>query len=91
MNNKGKLKLRFDDDNDGTGELLVEASANGFAGKGGAYFSIPHIEEFADSLVAFPLPQNNFPEIAGDFGKRDATDELAQEHLAIAVYPVDGR
>ena len=91
MNNQGKLTLRFDDDSDGTGKLLADASANGFAGKGGAYFSIPHIEEFADSLVAFPLPETNFPEIAGGFGKRDAPNELAQEHLSIAVYPVDGR
>ena len=91
MNNQGKIILRFDDDSDGTGKLLAEANANGFAGKGGAYFSIPHIEEFANSLVAFPLPETNFPKITGGFGKRDAPGELAQEHVAIAVYPVDSR
>ena len=89
MNNQGKLILRFDDDSDGTSELLAEANSNGFAGKGGAYFSVSHLEDFADEIAAFPLPEKDFPEIAGGFGKQDAPDELAQEHLAISVYPID--
>jgi len=81
------LSLRFYDDGDGTGKLCARAESGGFAGQGGAYFDIESIEEFARSIIEYPLVRNY--EISGGFGAR--AGELAQEHLGISVYPIDGR
>jgi hypothetical protein len=53
----------FGDDLDGTGQLTVEASANGFSGTGTAYFSKSLIEDFINALTAYPLKKENLPEL----------------------------
>jgi hypothetical protein len=83
------VRLTFDNDDDGTGKLLARAEARGFAGEGGAHFSIPQLEAFAASLLAFPLPSDTSPSIAGGFWSNANRGELDQEHLAIGVYPLD--
>ena len=85
------LCLRFENDYDGTGRLVARAEAGGFAGHGGAYFSVSQIEEFAAAIGAFPLTSAERPSISGGFGKRSAPTELEQEHLGIEVYPIDAR
>jgi hypothetical protein len=85
------LRLRFQDDHDGTGKLLARAEAAGFAGESGAYFNISEIEEFAAAIAVFPVPENESYSICGGFGKRDGSGELEQEHLGIEVYPLDSR
>jgi len=81
------LRLRFLDDGDGTGKLLAEAEADGFSGEGGAYFTVEELEEFAEALRLFPLPpEDHRRSIAGGFGRKEAPDKLAQEHLGISVY-----
>jgi hypothetical protein len=34
------LRIRFLDDKDGSGKLLVRAQADGFSGESGAYFNV---------------------------------------------------
>jgi len=70
---------------------MARAEAGGFAGEGGAYFSISQIEEFAAAIGAFPLTTAERPSISGGFWKRAAPSELEQEHLGIEVYPIDAR
>lgn len=82
------LRIRFFDDGDGTGKLLVCAQADGFRGESGAYFNVDRLESFAQALQEFPLPAKDARRsIASGFGSPDAP--LEQEHVAISVYPVD--
>src|SRR5262249_38089838 len=77
------LRLRFLDDRDGTGKLMVWAEADGFSGHSGAYFNIEMLEEFAEALSVFPLPpEDQRRSITGGFGIK----EDQQEHLGISVY-----
>lgn len=86
------LRLRFDDDGDGTGKLLARAEAGGFAGEGGAYFAISEIEEFAKAICTFPLPNKDKRlSIAGGFWSKEPNGELDQEHLGITVFALDGQ
>jgi hypothetical protein len=91
METQGRLSLRFMDDGDGTGELMAQASSNGFCGEGSARFSTERLLEFAEAITAFPIPKDNPPHIAGGFFEKDGSGELAQEHLALKVYPVNRR
>jgi hypothetical protein len=84
----GYLRLRFQDDGDWTGKLTAQAEVGGFSGRGSAWFSVSQIEEFADKISAFPLPVDKKHVLAGgSWGQ----GRLEQEHLAIEIYPVDGR
>jgi hypothetical protein len=84
------LRLRYSDDGDGTGELRTRAEVDGFSGKAKAYFGIDELVAFAESLREFPLPaQDDRRVIAGGFGNLHKPNEVAQEHLAISVYPVN--
>lgn len=86
------LRLRFEDDGDGTGRLVARAEADGFAGEGGAYFNIGEIEDFAKALSAFPLPNDDKRRsIAGGFWSQEQRGKLEQEHLGISVYLADAR
>lgn len=91
MDSQGRLTLRFDDDGDGTGKLIAQAQSNGFSGEGGAWFSQIELQEFADALAAFPIPEEKPPEVVGGFYKNDGSGELTQEHLGLKVYPIDHR
>lgn len=84
----GWLTLEFQDDSDGTGKLIAAVEAGGFAGKGGAWFGISQVEEFADLIATFPLPSDKKCSLAGGFWKNH---ELSQEHLGIDIYPLDRR
>ncbi|MCD6392179.1 MAG: hypothetical protein J7M40_01590 [Planctomycetes bacterium] len=83
------LRLCFQDDGDGTGELTARVAAGGFAGEGGAYFSVAELEAFASSISVYPLPDQSRPVIAGGYWEDDGT--LKEAHLAISVYPIDMR
>ena len=83
--------LRFDDDGDGTGKLLAQATSGGFSGEGGAWFSIGELQDFAEAIGKFPLSEGNPPTIVGGFWKKGRSGELEQEHLALKIYPIDNR
>lgn len=91
MNNEQKLIFYFENDDDGTGELFVEASSKGFSGIGSAWFNKTELLDFAKSISMYPLSNDNLPKISGGFWRKDVIDELEQEHLAISVYPTDGK
>jgi len=83
MNNFIRLKLNKDDD--GTCELIAEASSNGFSGKGSAWFNLSDIQQFSAKLLNYPLPEDAICLKGGFYGDNL---ELKEEHLSICVYPV---
>ena len=89
MESQGRLLLRFEDDGDGTGKLLAQAASEGFSGEGGAWFSISELQDFAEAIRMFPIPEGSRPCIAGGFLKKDGSGALEQEHLALKAYPID--
>ncbi|MFD2453364.1 hypothetical protein [Ideonella paludis] len=53
------LRLQFERDTDGTGELFAGIHSSGFAGSGSAWFLETELLELAKKLaVAFPLPDD---------------------------------
>jgi hypothetical protein len=91
MDSQGRLLLRFNDDGDGTGKLFAQANSSGFSGEGSAWFSNKELQDFADTIAAFPILEGKSPEITGGFFKKDGSGELEQENLALKVYPIDRR
>lgn len=89
MESQGRLILRFDDDGDGTGKLLAQASSSGFSGEGGAWFSKAELQDFAEAIAMYPIVEGDSTKIAAGFPKEDGSSDLEQEHLAIMVYPID--
>jgi hypothetical protein len=89
MESQAGLLLRFADDGDGTGKLLAQVRSGGFSGEGGAYFSTGQLQDFAEAVGMFPIPEENSPYIVGGFFKKDGGGDLEQEHLALKVYPID--
>src|SRR5437764_6442451 len=87
---QGVLKLAFAGDGCGTGKLFAEAETGGFAGRTSAYFDICRIEEFANAISEYPLPERLRCSLASGFGP-GAPEPLDQEHLSIEVYPIDSR
>jgi hypothetical protein len=83
------LSLRFYDDGDGTGKLVVRAAANGFSGESGAYFDATSLTDFARRIGEFPIAGR--PSASGGFYSKTARGELEQEHVALVCYPVDAR
>jgi hypothetical protein len=83
----GSLKLRFENDGDGTGKLSATAEADGYSGQGSAYFNITAIEDFSAKIARFPLPEKDECSLSGGFASSNGTP--AQEHLGIDVYPID--
>lgn len=88
---RDSLVLRFDPDSDGTGKLLADVRFRGFAGSGSAWFGISELKEFADAIMAFPIPDAVRPSIAGGFWSKEVRGHLEQEHLALTVYPIGRR
>ena len=84
----GRLSLRFEDDDDGTGKLLAQAASDGFSGEGGAWFSTRGLQEFADAISTFPIADENRPSIAGGFWKNGGLEQVL---LSLKVYPIDRR
>ena len=84
----GRLTLQLEKDDDGTGELTAVFSANGFAGKGSAWFSVSDLARLAKELNKFPLPKSQPVKLEGGYFRSDAPGTLKQEHLHISVYPI---
>ena len=88
---QGALHLTYHQDNDGTGKLHAVVSANGFAGRGAAWFGDAQLATFADSLLAFPLPGDGLPLLKGGYWDKEQRGELEQLHLSLHFYPIGGR
>lgn len=79
--------MTYFDDGDGTGELTVRASFDGFSGVGAAYFSDDQLLRFAERLLALPLPEGEAVELCGGFWSRTG-DVLEEEHVGLRVLPI---
>lgn len=86
--NTNSLKLRLVPDDDGTGELFVSVSANGFSGKSSAWFDLQNLEKLSEDLQAYPLPSDNLPIIEGGYWSKEKRGELKQTHVLIKPYPI---
>jgi len=82
------LRLKFEDDGDGTGKLCATVEARGFAGRGGAWFGINQVEKFAEAIGVYPLPADKRHVLSGGYWK---SHRLDQEHFAIEISQIDRR
>lgn len=85
------LKLTFESDDDGTGELFAEFSANGFSGHGSAWFDVGEIIEKSKRFGLYPLPTDNYPTLEGGGWESNVPSHLIDEQLYISAYPIDSR
>jgi hypothetical protein len=75
-------------DGDGTLKLCATVQCEGFRGHSCAWFGVSQLEEFADRLLAYPLPLDDHPTIRGGFWNKKIQGEIEQLHLALSFYPV---
>ncbi|WP_375769144.1 hypothetical protein NR798_47005 [Archangium gephyra] len=80
------LRLHFDFDDDGTGELQASVRSQGFSGYGSAWFSTAQLERFASALAAFPLTEEARKGLAGGYWK---DGQLVEAHLGLSAYQID--
>ena len=90
MKNADGVLLTYDGTGDGTGRLTVHAWFEGFSGVGAAYFGDDQLLQFAQSLGAFPLREDDCVEVSGGFWSRTA-DVLEEVHVGLRVLPVGQR
>jgi hypothetical protein len=83
------LKIKWNPDDDGNGELSIEASANGFSGRGSAWFAPTALQNEADKFSQFPIPEDNLPIIQGGFWSKDVKEQLEQEHVFLSLRPLN--
>ncbi|HLO64603.1 MAG TPA: hypothetical protein VK165_16720 [Azonexus sp.] len=82
------LRVRFNPDTDGTGELFAEIRSNGYSGSGSAWVGAAELVELAKKLAAaFPLPSDSRLGIRGGFWSKSGGG-LEQEHVGLSFYPV---
>ena len=78
-------------DDDGTGELVAQVSAGGFAGISSAWFDLESIADFARRIGEFPIDFSTPVELVGGFWDQARPGTLKQTHLSIRIYPVTPR
>jgi hypothetical protein len=84
------LRLTFSLDADGTGELCAQASINGFAGRGAAWFSVQALRDFARQLIA-TYPLTDEPPLTlkgGHWDNHGPQTRIDQLHLGLAFYAI---
>ena len=82
------LRLTFEADTDGTGELFARVESAGFSGASSAWFDSEHLVEFAKSLAnSYPLQPNEPLRLEGGFWNRTGSG-IEQLHLGLAFYPI---
>jgi hypothetical protein len=84
------LSLTFLDDGDGTGELAVNMSFDGWSGTSSASFAKRELLSFAQEILAFPIPAHRSIEIAGGHWQ-EKVDVLEEELVSLRVRPVGPR
>lgn len=86
--NRNNLKLSLQADDDGTGELIAEVSANGFGGKGSAWFDLQRLVAFSEELLSYPIAPEKLPKIEGGFWSKEKKGILEQVHFLLKIYPI---
>jgi len=85
---RDNLRLNFDADTDGTGELFAQVTAKGFSGASSAWFGTVQLVEFARELAeAYPLQAENPLKLEGGFWSKSGA-VVEQLHLGLKFYPV---
>ena len=83
------LRLAIDYiDGDGTARLDVAVQCRGFCGNSSGWFGISKLEEYADLLLAYPLPDDGHPPLRAGFWSKTRQGEIDQLHVSLRVYPV---
>lgn len=83
------FRLTLIQEPDGTGELSAEVNANGFAGKGSAWFNIAEITAFAQALAStYPLQPDKALELKGGRWNSVVHGQLEHVHLGMRFYPI---
>ncbi|MDO3624454.1 hypothetical protein Q3O98_25635 [Ralstonia pseudosolanacearum] len=83
---KDQITIRLNLEGDGSGELFVEFSLNGFSGQGSAWFDLAKLEDQVRNFSEFPLSIDRLPCIRGGYWNDDAT-EIQQEHVYLSARP----
>lgn len=78
------LRVVYEPEDEWHGELRAWVEANGFAGHGAAWFPRQALDEFCDSLSAYPLSADRPPHLQGGYWDREAA-KLTDVHLSIRV------
>ena len=82
------LRLQFESDGDGTGELFAEVHCKHFSGVSSAWFSDQQLVEFAVTLAAaYPLPKDAPLTLKGGIWNKAGTD-IEQLHVGFEFYPI---
>jgi hypothetical protein len=87
MNDCLRLAIRYMD-GDGTARLDAAVQCKGFCGNSSGWFGISQLEEFSDSLLAYPLPIDGHAPLRAGFWSRTRKGEIDQMHFSLRVYPV---
>lgn len=85
---KNFLKLQFEQDNDGTGELIAEVFSNGYSGIGSAWFNSDTLIEFAQKLRTYPILKESPIELAGGYWDQGT---LKETHFSFKAYPIGSK
>lgn len=82
------LRLRFERDTDGTGELFAQVESDGFSGHSSAWFGEDQLVEFANRLATtFPLPASEPLKLEGGYWSKSGTPIL-QLHIGLSFYAI---
>lgn len=83
------LRLRFEDDNDGTGELFAEVHQGLFSGLASAWFAVEEVRAFGQALQdRSPLESGSPIKLEGGFWANAGPTRIEHLHLGLAVYPI---
>lgn len=82
------LRLWFEPDTDGTGELFAEVRSGSFSGVSSAWFDSEQLVAFARRLGnSFPLHPNEPQSIEGGFWSKSGS-VIEQLHVGLKFYPI---
>lgn len=82
------LRLRFEADSEGAGELFATVHADGFSGIGSAWFDENQLIQFSQNLAAaYPLSPNEPLKLEGGFYSNSGKC-LEQLPLGLKFYPI---
>ena len=83
------LRMRLEEDGDGSAQLFVEASCGPFSGAGSAWFAVREVRDFGRQLQdTFPIPAESPIEMEGGFWSSTNRGSLEERHVGVRIYPI---
>lgn len=83
------LRIWYEPEDAGHGELKAQAQSGNFAGHSSAWFNHSELIEFANRLASYPLPWGTAVILQGGYWGKASSDGLTQTHLRLAFQPHD--